>query len=156
MTQSDPTRFTVPKLSRIPNCEEQAARLQIAASTQSHVVAVNRYHMIWRTNLRPTALNGNYLVQISYWLGTAPETRVLCPDLKTYKDQSLPHVYSDTELCLYYPKANPPEWTPDMWLSDTIYRWAALWLMFYENWLVTGDWDGGGIDHSPKATSTNQ
>ena len=103
--------------------------------------------MIWRTNLQPSPLCGNYLVQISYWMGREPETRVLCPNLKRRPGEPLPHTYPGERLCLYYPFANPSEWEPQMWLSETIYIWAALWLMFYETCLVTGIWNGGGIEH---------
>lgn len=31
-----------------------------------------------------------------------------------------------------------------MWLVDSVLLWASLWLFFYEVWLATGDWLGGG------------
>jgi hypothetical protein len=31
-----------------------------------------------------------------------------------------------------------------MLLADSIVPWASEWLFFYEFWLVTGEWDGGG------------
>lgn len=35
-----------------------------------------------------------------------------------------------------------------MRLADTIVVWASEWLFFYESWLLTGDWLGGG--HEPR------
>jgi hypothetical protein len=35
-----------------------------------------------------------------------------------------------------------------MYIADTIVPWAALWLVFYEYWLATGLWLGGG-EHPP-------
>ncbi len=31
-----------------------------------------------------------------------------------------------------------------MTLADTILPWASLWLFYYEVWLATGEWVGGG------------
>jgi hypothetical protein len=38
----------------------------------------------------------------------------------------------------------PPEWRwrPNERLAQTIVPWTALWLYYYEGWLVTGDWLG--------------
>jgi hypothetical protein len=32
-----------------------------------------------------------------------------------------------------------------MLLATTTVPWALLWLFYFESWLVTGAWDGGGI-----------
>ena len=42
------------------------------------------------------------------------------------------------------------EWNPTMLLSRTIVPWASEWLLFYELWVITGVWLGGGIEHSRK------
>jgi len=31
-----------------------------------------------------------------------------------------------------------------MSLADTILPWASLWFFYYEIWLATGEWVGGG------------
>lgn len=31
-----------------------------------------------------------------------------------------------------------------MRLDQTIVPWTALWLYYFEQWLVSGDWHGGG------------
>ena len=33
---------------------------------------------------------------------------------------------------------------PRMLIANTTLPWTAEWLFFYELWLVTGEWDGGG------------
>ena len=65
-----------------------------------------------------------------------------------------PHVYrSDgNALCLYYPAQW--RWTPSERLAATIIPWAALWLYFYEAWLVTGDWLGPSSHREPTAKDT--
>ena len=35
-----------------------------------------------------------------------------------------------------------------MLLAKTTVPWASRWLYYYELWLVTGKWLGGGIAHS--------
>ena len=58
-----------------------------------------------------------------------------------------PHIYRDAEgggfsLCLYDWRED--EWRPELPISDTIIPWAAEWLFWFEAWLLTGVWSGGG------------
>lgn len=55
-----------------------------------------------------------------------------------------PHLYSFSQqkLCLYLP--GKQDWSSSMNLADTIIPWACEWLFFYEMWLITGSWYGGG------------
>ena len=39
----------------------------------------------------------------------------------------------------------------DMTIATTIVPWLSLWLYYYEIWLATGSWQGGGVDHEPKS-----
>jgi hypothetical protein len=59
--------------------------------------------------------------------------------------RELPHVYEQdpTRLCLYLPGSG--EWSSAMRISETIVPWSVLWLFYFEDWLATGDWGGGGI-----------
>jgi hypothetical protein len=56
----------------------------------------------------------------------------------------LPHVYQQkpTWLCLYLPRAR--EWSGWMRIDQTVVPWAALWLFYFEEWLDSDDWKGGG------------
>ncbi|MCA9604135.1 MAG: hypothetical protein KC619_00985 [Myxococcales bacterium] len=100
----------------------------------------------WRGELRPTDLSRRYLVELTYTIGTRPRVFVRGPPLARFPGRKLPHVWDDGSLCLYLPKAC--EWAPTMRLADTIVVWASEWLFFYESWLLTGDWLGGG--HEPR------
>jgi hypothetical protein len=51
-------------------------------------------------------------------------------------------MYDQERLCLYRPHRR--EWTPAMMIANTIIPWISEWLYFYELWLVTGEWLGGG------------
>jgi len=59
--------------------------------------------------------------------------------------RDLPHVYSShpPELCLYLPGAF--EWSRQDRLDLTIVPWTALWLFYFEEWLWSDDWKGGGM-----------
>ena len=54
-----------------------------------------------------------------------------------------PHLYLGGDLCLYLPGSG--EWYPDKPVAATILPWASLWLYYYEIWLATGEWLGGGV-----------
>lgn len=64
------------------------------------------------------------------------------------KLEEIPHKYGIknrkgkkyVEVCLYYKK----EWNRTMNISDTIIPWLIEWLYFYDMWLITGKWCGGG------------
>jgi hypothetical protein len=45
-------------------------------------------------------------------------------------------------LCLF--SLSKREWTPDDLIAHTTVFWAWEWLLFYEGWLVTKKWKGGG------------
>jgi hypothetical protein len=57
----------------------------------------------------------------------------------------LPHVYEQapTRLCLFLPGSG--EWGAWMRLDQTIVPWTALWLLYFEEWLYSGEWAGGGL-----------
>lgn len=78
--------------------------------------------------------------------GRPPEMFVLQPCLSRLTDEKLPHIYPHTgvgtKLCLWWPKQR--EWQPQMKLSETYIPWTAEWLWYFEDWLTTGYWAGGG------------
>lgn len=101
--------------------------------------------MSWTTQLRPTPLSRAYRVRLHYRDGKAPETFIDDPHLPSLApERALPHVYSErpTKLCLYLPGTG--EWTPHLYLADTILPWTLLWLYYFELWLRTDEWHGGG------------
>jgi len=95
--------------------------------------------LVWTGSLKPTPLSRSYRVQMVFGPRGQPQVRVL-DALATREGRSLPHVYSNGTLCLH----EPDEWMATMTIADTIVPWTAEWLAYYEIWLVTGDWYGGG------------
>jgi hypothetical protein len=80
-----------------------------------------------------------------------PRVQVIKPFLEwhaDYEEGPIPHVYtSDADpslpyLCLFSPTLR--EWTTSDLLAHTTIFWANEWLYFYEGWLVTKKWHGGG------------
>jgi hypothetical protein len=80
-----------------------------------------------------------------------PRVQVVRPLLEwhlDYEEGPIPHVYASKAdpdlpyLCLFSPSGR--EWDTADLISDTTVFWAAEWLYFYEGWLVTKKWRGGG------------
>jgi hypothetical protein len=66
------------------------------------------------------------------------------------ENRRLPHVYSDdpVRLCLYLPGSG--EWHRGLSLATTIVPWTYLWLDYFEEWLVSNEWQGGGVHPTPR------
>lgn len=106
--------------------------------------------LAWRFALRPTSLSREYMVRMGYHQGQVPQVFVEEPDLTLLAgDRPLPHVYSQkpTRLCLYLPRAF--EWRGWMRLDETIVPWIGLWLFYFEEWLISDEWKGGGEHPEP-------
>ena len=101
--------------------------------------------------MRPTPLTREYFLRITMKREGTPDVAVIQPDLAALADgRPLPHIYGNpTRLCLTLPKAR--EWTPSMRIDQTFVPSAATWLFYFEEWLVSDDWKGGG-EHRPPVT----
>lgn len=95
----------------------------------------------WRGALRPTLLSREYIVRIVYKNGSV-SCHVVHPKLERRGDEPPPHLYPGERLCLHLPKAF--EWDGSQPIATTIVPWVSEWLAFYELWLATGEWLGGG------------
>ncbi|RBP18068.1 hypothetical protein DFR50_10110 [Roseiarcus fermentans] len=105
----------------------------------------------WCFRTSPSSLSRSYDARLEFRQGSAPETFIDAPDLVVLANgRVLPHVYSQmpTRLCLYLPRAF--EWQPWLRLDQTIVPWTALWLYFFEEWLATNEWKGGGEHPRPR------
>lgn len=102
--------------------------------------------IVWIGDIKPSPLSEIYTVQITYQTNKAPTIAVLSPKLQLIEGaEKLPHVYVGDYLCLYYPLSS--EWSSVKFIADTIVPWISLWLFYYEGWLATDEWHGGGIEH---------
>ena len=65
----------------------------------------------------------------------------------------LPHIYKEDaapnggRICLYYP-GDEGSWNFTELIAHKIVPWLAEWLLFYEGWLVTGEWFADGLEPS--------
>jgi hypothetical protein len=93
--------------------------------------------------IRPTSRSIPYQFVLTYNLAEKPKTKIVSPRLeKNFRGDEIPHLYPGEYLCLYRPKYW--EFRKTDLLTDTIIHWTSLWLYFYEQWHVTGEWLGGG------------
>jgi hypothetical protein len=105
--------------------------------------------LTWENQLTPLSLSRTYFTAVTYRFGSAPRTRVLSPSLvKLAEGRRIPHLYSQNEqrLCLYLPGTG--EWNSSKFISKTIIPWALLWFFYFEEWLLSSEWKGGGA-HPP-------
>jgi len=118
---------------------------------------VNRNDLSWIGTLQPTPLSDTYTIKLNYKLEKRPHIYVIAPQLIRPNNKKLPHVYQQKkqEICLYCPFGKP-DWNPSMCIGRTIIPWASEWLFYYELWLATGEWLGGGIHISDKDEQNNQ
>ena len=72
--------------------------------------------------------------------------------------ERIPHIFGNENapafpyLCLFDPAQD--EWLPDRPIADTILPWTIEWFGFFEYWVLTGEWKGGGRHPVPLQTHT--
>lgn len=83
---------------------------------------------------------------ITYRLWESPRVWVIGDELEKLEAIDFPHKYEiDAEnkrvrICLY--RYN--EFNVFKVIANTVVPWTVEWLYFYELWLATGEWFGGG------------
>lgn len=134
------------KRRRITLAQQQAAIM--GAFPESKAI-IKKSILVWNGKLKPTPLSKEYKVTIKYNGISTPEAWVFGDELAQLEAHDFPHKYQinieekRVKMCLFMPRSN--EWNTSKLISDTIVPWAIEWLYYYEIWLVTGEWCGGGI-----------
>jgi hypothetical protein len=100
---------------------------------------VKRGQLTWRGRIQPTPASAVYTVEIRHVVGRRPDISVIDPELEGRPGEGLPHVFPGNLLCVY----RGDQWTADKSLAIVV-PWISEWLLFYELWLPTGKWLGGG------------
>jgi len=117
---------------------------EMKAAFPDFVVKVGRDRVVsWQGTLQPNPSSRAYLVRVVYGRRGSPKVYVLSPALP----RSAPHRYRNGRLCLYLPKEW--RWTDGESLPDTIVRWVALWLEYFEIWQQVGKWLGPSSHATP-------
>ena len=81
--------------------------------------------------------------------GQKPKVFMYDNHIEGIEKDDFPHKYhkdlkkQEVQLCLNMPY----EFDYSLRIIDTIIPWTQEWLYFYEIWLTTGEWRGGG--HTP-------
>jgi hypothetical protein len=131
------------KRSLTASQQYQDLRCSSLTCNGSGKLGIGRFN--YECELRPTVISRSYRISIVFTYKKRPKVLVLQPDLvELGEKRKLPHVYSQSppELCLYLPGTG--EWANDKFVSRTIVPWSMLWLYYFEHWLATGIWEGGG------------
>lgn len=106
--------------------------------------------LVWNYRVRPTPLSREYSMRITFQRGETPDVFVVDPDISELADgRTLPHVYHNPlRLCLTPPGTR--EWTGTMRIDQTFVPWATAWLYYFEEWLASDEWKGGGEHPDPE------
>lgn len=99
--------------------------------------------LTWFWQVQPSPCSVTYTVRLMLQGIGSPKVHVVDPPLQLAEGKNrLPHVFEADRLCLYYD--DEFDRRVDQ-LADTVVPWVSEWLFFYEQWLTTGEWHGGGI-----------
>lgn len=114
------------------------------SKTAVGVGGLNHHFLEWNFVAQPTPMSREYQIHLKLKSDGVPVVRVIDPDLRLLSDpRDLPHIYHNPDtLCLYFPGEG--QWDASKRLDLTIIPWTHLWLIYFEDWLVSDEWKGGG------------
>lgn len=130
-----------------PSAQRQYALLKLRNPGGTGHVQNGR--ITWRWSVQPTPVSRVYQARLACDSRGRPEIFIESPNLGLLSgSRRIPHLYDQDKvrLCLYLPGTG--EWTTSKVLADTVVPWTSLWLLFFEEWLWSDEWKGGGI-HPP-------
>jgi len=91
----------------------------------------------------PSEYSIEYKYKIMYSQNCSPAVYIINPKIAYTKEI---HMYPrDNRLCLYYPKDF--SWTSSSHLYNTIIPWTHEWIVFYELYLIKGEWLYPAVSH---------
>ncbi|MBE5869551.1 MAG: hypothetical protein E7293_11465 [Lachnospiraceae bacterium] len=140
---------------------QQKVALCLAYKDAKCNIDKKKNQLFWIGKIRPTAFSYEYTVFLLYQAGKSPKVWVMGDELERLDDVNFPHKFDvDAEnkmvrICLY----RYSEFNSSKLLANTIIPWTVEWLYFYELWLATGEWLGGGehpSDGKPKVEDINK
>lgn len=140
---------------RTPPLAQRAAELRAFDWPGASMALRGGRELVYRFQVTPSAFSRDYNCVLRIKPDSrAPAMIVLQPDLFALADgRRPPHIYPHlgrgAMLCLWWPKHR--EWLPQMKLAETFLPWTVEWLWYFEDWLTTDDWAGGGEHPQPRA-----
>lgn len=140
---------------------QQKVALCLAYKGANCSIDKKKGQLFWSGKITPTALSKEYTVVLVYHPGNSPKVWVIGEELEKLDDPNFPHKFDVdvkskmVRICLY----RYSEFNSSKLLANTIIPWTVEWLYYYELWLATGEWLGGG-EHpetgKPKTENTNE
>lgn len=122
--------------------------IQLRKMENCKFISTSRYGFSVEVELR----QGKYKVRIDYNHRGRVSVYLLEPEIDMSKSMEI-HTYGMRfhgaykkevpKLCLDHPKYD--DWKPSILLLDSYIPWASEWTEFYELWVLTGVWYGGGV-----------
>ena len=102
--------------------------------------------LICKGRTKPTVHSIKYEFSIIYDGLNIPSVYVNSPSVD-YNDDI--HLFPrDNSLCLFHKETDNLNWNPMKHnLYDTIIPWALEWFIYYELYLISGNWEHPYIDH---------
>jgi len=132
---------------KIPTLAEHYRSLKFCPLSKEGRGQINQNQFYWEFDMKPSTFSKIYTIHIVWKKSEIyPNIFVLNQEVKEVsKTRTIPHLYDHKkiELCLFYPSYN--QFNKSMSLSKTIIPWIKLWLIYYEYWLFSDEWKGGGI-----------
>lgn len=110
------------------------------------VIDKKNNQLFWSGKIKPTALSKEYTVFLSYRFNKSPKVWIIGDELEKLDDTNFPHKFDINpknkmvQICLY----RYSEFNSSKLIANTIIPWTVEWLYYYELWLATGEWLGGG------------
>lgn len=132
-------------------------RVSLRSCYKNSECEIENNQLLWTGKVKPTALSKEYTLLILYTFKKSPKVWVIGDELEKIEDKDFPHIYDKdvekkmVQICLYMNS----EFNSSKYLSSTIIPWAIEWLYYYELWLITGKWLGGGR-HPEKGAKKKQ
>lgn len=101
--------------------------------------------LIWGFSVQPTPLSRVYTARLEYKMAGSPNVFIDEPDITMLaQGRTIPHVYRNPlRLCLFLPGSG--QWDHGKRLDQTIVPWTFTWLYYFEEWLSSDVWQGGGV-----------
>lgn len=89
--------------------------------------------------VKPSEFSAEYSIKIVYDGINTPKVYVEEPEIEYHRDI---HMYpKEKNLCLFHPETDNFHWNSfKHHIYDTIIPWSLEWFVFYELYLITGEW----------------
>lgn len=109
--------------------------------------SIEKDYFYWEFDVKPSTFSRVYRVLLIWdFSKNNPRVYILNEEVhKVANKRVIPHLYSQEkiQLCLFKPSYN--QFSMSMSLCETIIPWTYLWISYYEEWLYSDEWKGGGI-----------